>query len=339
MRDINILITGCCGYIGSHTCVELLEENYNVIGIDNFSNSKKEALDEIRKITGKEIIFYQGDILNFSTLKTVFDENKIDAVIDFAAYKAVGDSVERPIDYYINNVCSVLMLTKTMQQYNVKTLIFSSTAAVYGQKNKMPITENDGVGITTNPYGTSKLFCEKILHDIYLSDKEWNICIFRYFNPVGAHKSGLIGENPSGVPSNLMPHIVNVAQHKEKKLIIYGDDYDTIDGTGVRDYIHVVDLAKAHISGIEKMLDQNIGYEVYNLGTGRGYSVLEMLKTFEKVNGVSISYEIGSRRQGDVASCFASPRKASKELGWEAQLGLDKMCRDAYHYAENMNKK
>ena len=335
MKDTNILVTGCCGYIGSHTCVELLEENYNVIGIDNFSNSKRKVLDEIYKITEKEMIFYQGDILNYNTLKTVFDENKIDAVIDFAAYKAVGDSAKRPIDYYINNISSLLMLTKMMQQYNVKSLIFSSTASVYGQKNRMPITENDGTGITTNPYGSSKLFDERILHDIYLSDPNWNICVFRYFNPIGAHGSGLIGENPNGFPSNLMPHIVNVAQHKEEKLIIYGNDYDTVDGTGVRDYIHVVDLAKAHIKGIEKLLNQNIGYEIYNLGTGRGYSVLEILKTFEKVNGISISYEIGARRKGDVASSFASPQKAKEELGWEAQLGLDEMCKDAFHYAKN----
>lgn len=334
-----ILVTGCCGYIGSHVCIELLENNYEVIGIDNFSNSRQDVLELIENVTKKNIVFYQGDILDDRLLKKVFDENKIDAVIDFAAYKAVGDSVERPIDYYINNVSSVLMLTKMMQHYSVKSLIFSSTAAVYGQKTKMPITEHDGTGVTTNPYGTSKLFCEKILHDIYLSDKKWNICIFRYFNPVGAHTSGLIGENPNGIPSNLMPHIVNVAQHKEKKLVIYGNDYDTIDGTGVRDYIHVVDLAKAHINGIEKMLDENIGYEVYNLGTGRGYSVLEMLKTFERVNNISISYEMGPRRQGDIASCFASPRKAKEELGWEAQLGLDEMCKDAYRYAKNVGKK
>lgn len=333
-----ILVTGCCGYIGSHVCIELLENNYEVIGIDNFSNSRQDVLELIENVTKKNIVFYQGDILDDRLLKKVFDENKIDAVIDFAAYKAVGDSVERPIDYYINNVSSVLMLTKMMQHYSVKSLIFSSTAAVYGQKTKMPITEHDGTGVTTNPYGSSKLFDEKILYDIYLSDKEWNICIFRYFNPVGAHKSGFIGENPNGTPSNLMPHIVNVAQHKEKRLVIYGNDYDTIDGTGVRDYIHVVDLAKAHINGIEKMFGQNIGYEVYNLGTGRGYSVLEMVKTFERVNGVSINYEMGARRRGDVASCFASPKKAKEELGWEAQLGLEEMCKDAYRYAKNVEK-
>lgn len=333
-----ILVTGCCGYIGSHVCIELLENNYEVIGIDNFSNSRQDILELIEKVTKKNVVFYQGDILDDRILKKVFDENKIDAVIDFAAYKAVGDSVERPIDYYINNVSSVLMLTKMMQRYSVKSLIFSSTAAVYGQKTKMPITENDGTGTTANPYGSSKLFDEKILYDLYLSDKEWNICIFRYFNPVGAHKSGLIGESPNGTPSNLMPHIVNVAQHKEEKLVIYGNDYDTIDGTGVRDYIHVVDLAKAHINGIEKMLDENIGYEVYNLGTGRGYSVLEMLKTFERVNNISISYEMGPRRQGDIASCFASPKKAKDELGWEAQLGLEEMCKDAYRYAKNVEK-
>ena len=327
---ITILVTGCCGYIGSHTCVELLLNGYEVVGIEDFSNSDKSVPDIIEKITNKHIHVYEGNVLDCDMLETIFKENKIDGVIDFAAYKSVGDSISNPIDYYINNVSSLLILSKIMKKHGVKSLIFSSTAAVYGQKEKMPITELDEIGNTTNPYGTSKLFDEKILKDIYLSDKTWNICIFRYFNPVGAHKSGQLGENPKGIPSNLMPKIVNAAKNNDI-ITIYGNNYNTYDGTGVRDYIHVVDLAKAHIKGIDLVLNESGGYNIYNLGTGRGYSVFDIINTFEKVNNVSIKYHIGEKRCGDVSECYASALKVERELGWKAELGLEEMCKDAYN--------
>lgn len=334
----NIFVTGCTGYIGSHTCVELLDGNYNVIGLDNFSNSKRSVLDNITKITGKSIRFYEGNMLDKELLDKIFSENEIDAVIDFAAFKSVGDSVSKPIEYYINNVSSVLTLLSVMKNHNVKTLVFSSSATVYGDSKIMPITEECKIGGTTNPYGTSKLYCEGILQDLYKSDNDWNICIFRYFNPVGAHKSGLIGEEPNGIPANLMPFISKVATKELEILSVFGNDYDTPDGTGVRDYIHVVDLAKAHVKGIERLDMDKKGMHIYNLGTGKGYSVLEMIKAFESANGVKVPYKIVGRRPGDIGTCYADPSKAERELNWKAELGLKDMCRDAYNFTKGLNK-
>lgn len=332
-----VFITGCCGYIGSHTTVELLDAGYDIIGMDDFSNSKKDVLKIIKNISGKTIRFYEGNMLDIGLLRRIFDENQIDCVIDFAAYKSVGDSVAKPIEYYTNNVSSLLCLLKAMQEFNVTNLIFSSTAAVYGLTGKAPLYESDRVGNTINPYATSKLFAEKILKDLHAANHLWNIIVFRYFNPIGAHKSGLLFEDPKGVPSNLMPHILNVASGGEKELVIYGNTYDTLDGTGVRDYIHVVDLAKAHVKGIEKLFKQGEGYNIYNLGTGIGYSVLEIIKTFEKVNDIKIMYSIGEKRKGDIDRCYASALKAEKELGWKAEKNLEEMCIDAYKVV--LNKK
>ena len=333
----NIFVTGCSGYIGSHTCVELLENGYNVIGLDNFSNSKPVVLDKIFEITGKRIKFYEGNMLDKDILNKIFSENTIDAVIDFAAFKSVGDSTKKPIEYYINNVSSVLTLLDVMKEYNVKNLIFSSSATVYGESKIMPITEECKIGNTTNPYGTSKLYVEGILQDLYTSDNSWNICIFRYFNPVGAHKSSLIGEDPTGIPANLMPFISKVAIGEIDCLNVFGNDYDTEDGTGVRDYIHIMDLAKAHINGLKKLENDKNGMHIYNLGTGKGVSVLEMINTFEKVNNVKINYKITERRPGDIAECYADPTKAFKELNWKAIYNLEDMCRDAYNYV-TLNK-
>ena len=333
-----IFVTGCTGYIGSHTCVELLESGYDVIGLDNFSNSKPVVIDKIKKITGKEIKFYEGNMLDKDLLDKIFDENEIDSVIDFAAFKSVGDSVNIPIEYYTNNVSSVLTLLSVMKKHNVKTFIFSSSATVYGDAKKMPITEESPIGGTTNPYGTSKLYCEGILQDLYKSDNDWNICIFRYFNPVGAHKSGLIGEEPNGIPANLMPFISKVATGELEVLSVFGNDYDTPDGTGVRDYIHVVDLAKAHVNGVKKLEEDKKGMHIYNLGTGTGYSVLEMIKAFEKANNVKVNYKIVGRRPGDIATCYADSSKAEKELHWKAELNLEDMCRDAYNFTKNLKQ-
>lgn len=334
---MNIFVTGCCGYIGSHTCVELLNAGYNVIGLDNFSNSKKDVLEKIEKITTKKIKFYEGNMLDKEILSKIFHENKIDCVIDFAAYKAVGESVSKPVEYYINNVSSVLTLLSVMKENNCKRLVFSSSATVYGDPEVVPITEDAKTGGTTNPYGTSKLFVEQILKDLYNSDKEWDICILRYFNPIGAHESGLIGEDPKGIPANLMPYISKVASGKLECLSIFGDDYDTKDGTGVRDYIHVVDLAIGHIKAVEKLEKEKQGLYIYNLGTGEGYSVLEMVHAFEKANNLKVPYKIVERRSGDIAMCYSSPKKAKEELGFSCKKTLDDMVRDAYHY-EQVNK-
>ncbi len=334
---MNIFVTGCCGYIGSHTCVELLNTGYNVIGLDNFSNSKKDVLEKIEKITTKKIKFYEGNMLDKEILSKIFHENKIDCVIDFAAYKAVGESVAKPVEYYINNVSSVLTLLSVMKENNCKRLVFSSSATVYGDPEVVPITEDAKTGGTTNPYGTSKLFVEQILKDLYNSDKEWDICILRYFNPIGAHESGLIGEDPKGIPANLMPYISKVASGKLECLSIFGDDYDTKDGTGVRDYIHVVDLAIGHIKAVEKLEKEKQGLYIYNLGTGEGYSVLEMVHAFEKVNNLKVPYKIVERRSGDIAMCYSSPKKAKEELGFSCKKTLDDMVRDAYRY-EQVNK-
>lgn len=334
---MKILVTGCCGYIGSHTSVELLTNNYEVIGLDNFSNSKKDVLEKIKKITGKTIKFYEGDMLDKKILAKIFRENKIDCVIDFAAYKAVGESVEKPVEYYTNNVSSVLVLLSTMKEFNCKKIVFSSSATVYGNPEKIPITEDCKTGNTTNPYGTSKLFVEEILKDLYKSDNTWDICILRYFNPIGAHKSGLIGEEPNGIPANIMPYISKVASGKLECLSIFGNDYATKDGTGVRDYIHVVDLAIGHIKAVEKLEKEGKGLYIYNLGTGIGYSVLDLINTFEQVNGIKINYKIAERRKGDIATCYSDPIKAKVELDFCCNLTLEDMVRDAWNY-ENKEK-
>ena len=329
---MKILVTGGLGYIGSHTCVELLQEGFEVVVLDNLSNSKEEVKEKIKEITGKEVKFYLGDMMDEQLLNNIFTTEKIDAVIDFAAYKAVGESVQKPIEYYMNNVSTVLVLLKVMTKHHVKKLVFSSSATVYGDPERVPIKENDKTGGTTNPYGTSKLFVEQILKDLYKADNTWDIAILRYFNPIGAHPSGLIGEEPNGIPANLMPYIAKVASKELECLSIFGNDYPTKDGTGVRDYIHVVDLAKGHIKALEKLEKESQGLYVYNLGTGIGYSVLDIVNAFEKVNHVKVNYKITNRRSGDIAECFADPTKAKDELGWEASLGIEDMCKDAYNF-------
>ena len=333
---MKILVTGCCGYIGSHTCVELLNSNYDIIGLDNFSNSKRNVLDKIKKLTNKSITFYEGDMLDYKLLSSIFSTHKIDCVIDFAAYKSVGESVSKPVDYYINNVSSVLNLLKTMKEYNCKKLVIRSSATVYGTPKRVPIVETDPTGGTTNPYGTSKLFVEQILSDLYKSDNQFSICILRYFNPIGAHPSGLLGEDPNGIPANLMPYICKVANEKLDCLSVFGNDYDTKDGTGVRDYIHVMDLAKGHVLAVEKLI-ANSGMYIYNLGTGRGYSVLEIIKAFERINNVKIKYKMVERRKGDIAECYSDTTKAYDELGFRCEKNLDDMVRDAYNFEKNNN--
>ena len=327
-----VLVTGGAGFIGSHTVVELLNEGKEVVIIDNFSNSKPEVLDAIRKITGKDFKFYEIDYLDRPRLEKVFEENEIEAVLNFAGFKAVGESVQKPIEYYHNNISGALVLLDTMRKYGCKKFIFSSSATVYGEPETIPLTEECRTGGTTNPYGTTKLFIEQILKDIYQSDNTWDICILRYFNPVGAHESGLIGEEPQGIPNNLMPYIVRVANGQLKELSVFGNDYDTPDGTGVRDYIHVVDLAKGHLKALNKLDKEGQGLYIYNLGTGTGYSVLDMVKAFEKATGKPVPYQIAPRRAGDIATCYADPQKAKSELGWEASKTLEDMCRDAWHY-------
>ena len=325
---MKILVTGGCGYIGSHTVTLLLEKGYDVVVCDNFSNSKKSVVDKIKKITSKTFKLYEIDVCDKEKLEDVFKKEKIDAVIHFAGYKAVGESVSLPLKYYRNNLDSTISLLEVMNKYNCKNIIFSSSATVYGKPKTLPIKE-DFETHTTNPYGTTKLFIEQILNDLYISNNSWNITILRYFNPIGAHKSGLIGEDPNDIPNNLMPYIVKVATKEYDKLKIFGNDYDTIDGTGVRDYIHVVDLARGHVLALNKFN----GLKIYNLGTGNGYSVLELVKAFEKVNNVKIPYEIVERRPGDIDSCYASPLKAYNELGFKAELGIEDMVKDAYNYA------
>ena len=329
-----ILLPGGAGFIGSHTAVELLNKGRDIVIIDNFSNSKPEVLDAIKKITGKDFKFYEMDYLDRESLEKVFKENKIDAVMNFAGYKAVGESVQKPIEYYTNNISGALVLLDTMRKYGCKKFIFSSSATVYGEPDKMPITEDMPTGGTTNPYGTTKLFIEQILKDIYKSDNTWDICILRYFNPVGAHESGLIGEEPKGIPNNLMPYVARVAAGTLKELSVFGNDYPTPDGTGVRDYIHVVDLAKGHIKALEKIEKENEGLFIYNLGTGKGVSVLDMVKGFEKATGRKVPYKIAPRRAGDIAMCYADPTKAEKELGWKAEKDIDDMCKDSWNYIE-----
>lgn len=331
-----ILVTGGTGFIGSHTIVELIEAGYDVVAIDNFTNSKPEVLEKLKLITGKDITFYEGDVCDKSILEKIFQEHHISAVIHFAGYKAVGESVEKPLLYYRNNLDSTLTLCEVMKEHHCKKLVFSSSATVYGNPHTLPIKEDFPLS-TTNPYGTTKLMIEQILRDVEKSDSEWSIAILRYFNPIGCHKSGLIGENPNSIPNNLMPYIVKVANKELEYLNVFGNDYDTKDGTGVRDYIHVVDLAKGHVKAIEKILSSS-GIDAYNLGTGHGYSVLELVKTFEKVNHIEVPYKIAPRRKGDIASCYADPSYAKEKLHWEATMGIEEMCRDAYHFIEIQKK-
>ena len=335
---MSILVTGGAGYIGSHTVVELLNAGREVVIIDNFSNSKKEVLEKIKEITKKDFKFYEINYLDREALEKVFKENKIEAVLNFAGYKAVGESVKKPLEYYENNVSGAIVLLETMKKYNVKKFIFSSSATVYGDPEVVPITEESKVGGTTNPYGTSKLFIEQILQDLYKSDNSWDIAILRYFNPVGAHESGLIGEEPQGIPNNLMPYVVRVASGELEQLSVFGNDYDTPDGTGVRDYIHVVDLAKGHIKALEKLEKEQTGIYIYNLGTGIGYSVLDMVKAFEDATGKEVKYKIVERRPGDIATCYSDPTKAKEELGWEATKTLKDMCQDSWRYIQKKQK-
>ncbi|HDR6313717.1 UDP-glucose 4-epimerase GalE [Bacillus cereus] len=328
-----ILITGGAGYIGSHTCIELLNNNYKIIVVDNLSNSSIESLNRVKEITGKQFEFYKESVLNREKMNEIFLENNIEAVIHFAGFKAVGESTTIPLTYYYNNIISTIVLCDVMQKHNVKKFIFSSSATVYGIPKTSPITEEFPLSVT-NPYGQTKLMIEQIMRDVAKADDEWSIALLRYFNPFGAHKSGRIGEDPNGIPNNLMPYVTQVAVGKLKELNIFGNDYPTKDGTGVRDYIHVVDLAKGHVKALEKVLETK-GIEAYNLGTGKGYSVLEMVKAFEKVSGKKIPYKVIGRRPGDVAVCFADVSKAKRELGWEAEHGLEEMCVDSWRWQVN----
>ena len=329
-----ILVTGGLGYIGSHTVVELIDNNYEVVIIDNLSNSKIETLDKLKKITGKELKFYQNDVCDKEALRKIFLENKIDGVIHFAGFKAVGESVLKPLKYYRNNIDSTLSLLEIMDEFDCRNIIFSSSATVYGKPASLPIYEDFPLS-TTNPYGTTKLFIENILNDLYVSNNLWNITILRYFNPIGAHKSGLIGEDPKDIPNNLMPYIVKVATKELEILSIFGDDYDTIDGTGVRDYIHVVDLAKGHVLALN---NKKNGVKIYNLGTGKGTSVKELVDAFERVNNIKINKKIAPRRPGDIDACYADVSKAYKELGFKAEKTIDEMCKDSYNFVENHEK-
>ena len=326
-----ILVTGGLGYIGSHTVVELLDNNYEVVIIDNLSNSKIETLERLKKITGKDIKFYQNDVCDKEALRKIFKENSIDGVIHFAGFKAVGESVEKPLMYYRNNIDSTLSLLEVMEESDCRNIIFSSSATVYGKPKSLPIYEDFPLS-TTNPYGTTKLFIEYILNDLYVSNPNWNITILRYFNPIGAHKSGLIGEDPNGIPNNLMPYIVKVANGELPILSIFGDDYDTVDGTGVRDYIHVVDLAKGHVLALN---NKNNGVKIYNLGTGKGTSVKELVDAFERVNHVPVNKKIAPRRPGDIDACYAACDKAFKEIGFKAEKTIDEMCQDSYNFVKN----
>ena len=332
---MKILVTGGCGYIGSHTATEFLEAGHEVIIVDNFSNSSPEVVDNIKEITGKDFEFYPINLLDEENFEKVFKENSIDAVIHFAALKAVGESVEKPLEYYNNNIGSTLVLFRLMKKYNVNNLVFSSSATVYGNPRTCPITEEFPLSVT-NPYGRTKLIIEDMLRDICKVDKSLNVAILRYFNPVGAHKSGKIGENPKGIPNNLMPYITKVATGELKELNVFGDDYETHDGTGVRDYIHVVDLAKGHLKSLEK-LNENPGLVIYNLGTGKGYSVLDLVNTFSRINEIDIPYKIVGRRPGDIAECYSDTTKANKELGWSAKYGIEDMCRDSWR-CQSINK-
>ncbi|HZH58299.1 MAG TPA: UDP-glucose 4-epimerase GalE [Metabacillus sp.] len=330
---MSILITGGAGYIGSHTCLELLNAGYEIVVLDNLSNSKVDSLDRIREITTKDFKFYHTDLLNKAELQTIFAENNIEAVIHFAGLKAVGESVSIPLHYYQNNITGTLILCEVMEQFGVHNMVFSSSATVYGMQEQVPLSEELPLQ-ATNPYGRTKLMIEEILRDVYVSNKNWSVALLRYFNPVGAHSSGSIGEDPSGIPNNLVPYITQVAVGKLSELRVFGNDYATHDGTGVRDYIHVVDLAAGHLKALEKVMTSS-GVSAYNLGTGTGYSVLEMIRAFEKVTGRSIPYRIINRRPGDIGVSYADPTKAQKELNWVAKKGLEEMCLDSWRWQSN----
>lgn len=330
---MSILVTGGSGYIGSHTCVELLNAGYDIVVVDNLTNSRLESLRRVREITGRDFKFYKVDLLDQEALIRVFAQNKIDAVIHFAGHKSVGESVRLPLWYYHNNITGTLVLCKVMEKYGVKNIVFSSSATVYGLQEKVPIAEELPLS-ATNPYGRTKLMIEEMLRDLHSSDPNWSIALLRYFNPVGAHNSGMIGEDPNGIPNNLMPYITQVAAGRLKELQVFGNDYETVDGTGVRDYIHVVDLARGHLSALAKVMAAT-GVEAYNLGTGRGYSVLELVKAFETVTGMRIPYTITSRRPGDIGICYANPSKAERELGWAAKKGIEEMCSDSWRWQSN----
>lgn len=331
---MNVLVTGGAGYIGSHTCVELLDAGYGVVVLDNLSNSSEKSLERVEKITGKSVKFYKGDILDRDILTEIMGREDIGCCIHFAGLKAVGESVEKPWEYYQNNISGTLTLVDVMRKHGCKNIIFSSSATVYGDPAQIPITEECPKGQCTNPYGWTKSMLEQILMDLQKADPEWNVILLRYFNPIGAHASATIGENPNGIPNNLMPYITQVAVGKLEQLGVFGDDYDTPDGTGVRDYIHVVDLAKGHVSALKK-IEQNEGISIYNLGTGQGYSVLDIVKNFEEANGIKIPYVIKERRAGDIAACYCDPSKAEREMGWKAELGIREMCRDSWNWQKN----
>lgn len=332
---MNILVTGGAGYIGSHTCVTLLETGYKVIVADNLSNSRIESINRVKEITGKDIIFYPIDVTDISKVEEIFKNHALSGVIHFAGFKAVGESVNKPLQYYYNNILSTIVLTETCLKYGVKKFVFSSSATVYGN-NKVPFVESMELMPTTNPYGETKVISERILKDVAKANPDFSVSLLRYFNPIGAHESGLIGEVPNGIPNNLMPYITQVAKGKLKKLFIYGDDYPTVDGTGVRDYIHVMDLAEGHVAALEKL---SPGVHIYNLGTGQGTSVLQLKEAFERVNGIKIPYEIAERRPGDIAECYADVSKAEKELGWKARRSLEDMVRDAWRFEKEQKNK
>lgn len=327
-----ILVTGGAGFIGSHTCVELLNAGYEIVVVDNYYNSNPKSLERVKELTGKDFKSYECDIRDSEGMDKIFKENKIDAVIHFAGLKAVGESCQKPIEYYDNNIGGTLKLCDVMRNNGCRNIVFSSSATVYGMENVSPLKETMKTGGTTNPYGTTKYMIEIILEDIYKSDNEWNVTLLRYFNPIGAHESGRIGENPSGIPNNLMPYITQVAIGKRPFLSVYGNDYDTPDGTCIRDYIHVVDLADGHVKAVNNILDGKKGVQIFNLGTGKGYSVLDIVKAFSKAYGKELPYKIAPRRPGDLAVCFSDPSKAKEVLGWEAKRGIDDMCRDSWNW-------
>ena len=332
---MKILVTGGAGYIGSHTCVELLNAGYEVVILDNLYNSSKKAVDRIEEITGKKVTFYENDMLDADAMESLFSKEKIDCVIHFAGLKAVGESVAKPLEYYKNNIQGTLCIVEAMRNHGCKNIIFSSSATVYGDPAFVPITEECPKGTPTNPYGWTKSMLEQILTDLHTADEEWNIILLRYFNPIGAHKSGLIGEDPKGIPNNLLPYVAQVAIGKLECVGVFGDDYDTPDGTGVRDYIHVVDLALGHVKAIDKIKEKP-GVKIYNLGTGNGYSVLDVIKAFSKACGHEVPYQIKPRRAGDIATCYSDASLAKKELGWEAQYGIEEMCADSWKW-QSMN--
>lgn len=337
MTNMKILLTGGAGFIGSHTIVELDNAGYEVVVVDNFVNSKKESLERVAQIIGKQVPYYKADIRDREALEAVFSEHQFDAVIHFAGLKAVGESVAKPLEYYENNMSGTFVLLDVMRTHGCKNIIFSSSATVYGDPAIIPITEECPKGQCTNPYGQTKSMLEEVLKDVQRADTEWNVVLLRYFNPIGAHASGLIGENPNGIPNNLMPYITQTAIGIRKELGVFGNDYDTPDGTGVRDYIHVVDLALGHVAAL-KAIERKCGLAVYNLGTGHGYSVLDVVKAFEKANGLHVPYKIMPRRPGDIATCYCDPSKAKQELGWEAKYGIEDMCRDSWRFQCNVSE-